>query len=163
MIWYDMIWYDIWYDMLWYDIWYDMIWYDMILYDMIDMIWYDVMWCDVIWYVWSSQNCTIRRQVRFGKFETSRATIKQEMHDQVHAIFLFMFSKIVFCQTFKQFCVAFKVLILFFRIFFKLLNIALALNSKTTVSHFVFVFKFGACGYFHSNFCIELNNLKCTL
>ena len=38
----------------------------------------------------SSQNCTSRRRVQFENFQASRVTINREMHEQVHAIFLFI-------------------------------------------------------------------------
>ena len=47
-----------------------------------------------------------------------------------------------------------QLIFLVFRIFFLLLNITLVWSSKMTVSHFVFVFNFGTCGCFSSNFIL---------
>ena len=54
------------------------------------------LWALVITDVLKFSNCTSRRRARFENFKTSRATINQEMHEQVYAIFFIIFSTIVF-------------------------------------------------------------------
>ena len=118
--------------------------------------------------------CTSRR--RFENFKTSRATINQEMHERVHAIFCLLYSQqsyfgIIFVFVLFNFLVDFpfccpilpsfqKGLCCFQSILvFRFLEHRFGLNSKKIVSHFVFVFKFGAYGCFHSNFRTALHSV----
>ena len=50
---------------------------------------------------WSSENCTSRRWARFENFKTSRASVNQEMHEQVHVIFCLLYSQQLYFRRHK--------------------------------------------------------------
>ena len=132
------------------------------------------LWARVMF--WSSQNCTIQRRVQFENLKTSRATINQEMHEQVHAIFCLLYSQQSYSgKKYLQHFIELFVFVLFrFLVDFpfwrpilpnfqpglccfqNILVLDFFFNSKTAVSHFVFVFESSACGGFLSNLRIAL-------